>query len=510
MRRSIYLQFISLLLVSIVLAGAAGYGFYYTAKNKGFMVKVTEDLEGAIVNHELEMMRLKERVNQSILAQRDELEASVADNWIDIALEQGYIKSAPSAKNQTAVYNRFINSYITDKLGPVWYEKALANIDNVEQYELYILNLSREIIYSQNSRWSTNDEIKKNLSVIISNSYREGYNDGQYTYLYSLNIGNMRYYLVTIKDIEPDTVYDYSECVYCAVAVGSVIFLIIMIVGISSKIRYIRYLADTAKRISDGEKDVHIDLKGRDELEDVAHNLNEMYESLNASIEQEAKNAEDTRTLMTNLSHDLKTPITIISGYLDVAKKEKDPEIVREYVDKASEYSDKMIVMVHNMLEAFGKNKYDNQKTVMDLSIFIEQTVWEYEGSEELFEADIEKNIMFNYDMQAMRMLLCNILDNAIKYSNGKGKIKILFKREASDVVLKVSNPAEVIAKEDLDKIFDRFYRTDKSRNSQTEGNGLGLAIVKDIAQQHNGCVRAEYERGEFSIYVIFKNSGGI
>lgn len=505
-KKSIYWQFIALLFVSMLAAVVVGYGFYYAAKNNGFMVTKTEDLEGAITNHQLTMLRLKGDIDKSISEQKAEIEAAVEKNWVEIGLERGYIENAPTVNTQREVYNRFINRYLADQLGATWYETAFQNIDYAQKYEIYILDIQRKLVYSQNNRWFTQEESRKKLNMIISNSYEQGYADGEYTYLQAINIGSSKYYLVVLAGIEADVIYHYSKCIYCAVAIAFIVFLVIMILGVSTKIRYIEYLGNVVKKISQGEPDVHIDIRGKDELMNVALNLNEMYDSLNKSIEKEIKNAQDTRILMTNLSHDLKTPITIVSGYLDVAKKEQDIDLVRTYVDKASDYANRMIVMVHNMLESFREKSEEMQHPLLNLSTFLQQIMWEYDDSEKIFVSDIDKDILFRYDASAMETMLRNILDNAIKYSTGSSKITVSLKSENyENFLLKVSNPSETVTQADLDRIFDRFYRTDKSRNSKIEGNGLGLSIAKSVAETHNGHIWAAYEAGEFSMNVRFR-----
>ena len=120
-------------------------------------------------------------------------------------------------------------------------------------------------------------------------------------------------------------------------------------------------------------------------------------------------------------------------------------------------------------------------------------------------EYDIEENINTKCDEDQIKQLVGILIDNAIKHSSTKGEIKVKLKKEKGNIVLTVTNKGEEIAKEDREKIFERFYRTDKSRNRNENRYGLGLAIAKNIVTNHNGEISANSENGYTTFKVIIK-----
>lgn len=504
MKKRIYFEFIALVIMGFIIAGLTGATTYKIAKDHGFLVMQDENLELAISNTRCDVMEIKEQADTKLNDRKSEIEAEISDNWVDVAISEGYLLTAPSQYSEKQAYDKFINKYLAARMNN-WYNTAFAGNEKAEAYEIYVMDSSRNLLWQQNSRWDNDaDKAKRELTPVINNSYEQGYKDGEYTYFYTMTIGSSRYNVVMIKSITPEMKRSYSKTVVWSLILSFIVFLIVVSIGIYGKIRYIQDIAYSARRISDGEVDVMIQRKGNDELTAVAVNLNEMNHTLNASIEKERQNAKDTRTLMTNLSHDLKTPLTLMSGYLDVAQSTDSEEERKVYIEKAAEYTGRLQTMIHNMLEAF-KNQVDIEKfSVMNLSLFLEQMIYEYEDDEKKFDLEADKNIEFSYDAKSMQTLVYNLLDNALKYRKGEKPVKVSLKESDEEICLDVSNESEPLENDAIEHLFDEFYRSDKSRNSKTEGNGLGLFIVKNIVKNHKGTVNADFSEGIFTVHVRF------
>ena len=208
-----------------------------------------------------------------------------------------------------------------------------------------------------------------------------------------------------------------------------------------------------------------------------------------------------------NASHELKTPLAVIMASADALEKDND----KKWLFNIQNEAERMNKLIINLLTL---SKMDN--AIYNVAFKEENLSKITEMSILPFESLIfEKNIKLKYDLQSKVMFNCNIdeikelvgilLDNAIKHTNKKGNIYILLKEEKSNIILSVTNDGEGINKEDEEKIFERFYRNDKSRNRNENRFGLGLAIAKSIVTNHNGKIFAKSDNGKTVFEVVFK-----
>ena len=211
---------------------------------------------------------------------------------------------------------------------------------------------------------------------------------------------------------------------------------------------------------------------------------------------EERENERKNRELITNLSHDIKTPMTIITGYLDVVISGKyEDESERDlYIKKAFAQVEKINGMIQKIfLLAKNEIKVEQDNTVRcNFSMMVSQDVAEFEGIAQKqnrnFVTDIpEKPLYANIVIEDMREVLDNILMNAIKYSKPETDILVSMEEEESTMHLIVRNVSEEVKEADCTRIFDKFYRVENSRSLKTGGTGLGLAIAKNIVNLHEG-----------------------
>lgn len=207
-------------------------------------------------------------------------------------------------------------------------------------------------------------------------------------------------------------------------------------------------------------------------------------------------------------SHELKTPLAIITASaesLELEPKEK------KWLDNIKSESERMNKLVTDLLDLAKSENMDNKLnySVNNLSKIIEKTSLTFESliyeNNLKLETNIEDNIIFNCNSDKIRELLGILLDNAIKHSLEESKITINLYNDKNNIILEVKNRGEPIPKDEQEKIFDRFYRVDESRNRNNNRYGLGLAIAKNIVTSHNGKISVNCKDGYTTFKVIFK-----
>ena len=224
---------------------------------------------------------------------------------------------------------------------------------------------------------------------------------------------------------------------------------------------------------------------------------------------EEVLNASKVRQEFTsNVSHELKTPLHVISGYAELIKEGivKDSD-VKEFGEKIYSEASRMSKLVEDIMKI---SKLESDKTIEKTQLNLKNIVVAIVDSL-MIEAD-KKNVKFklslndclingNYD--SIYSLIFNLVDNAIKYNKTNGKITIKLQEVSNNVILSVKDTGIGIPKEDLDRIFERFYRVDKSRSKDSGGTGLGLAIVKHSLIVNNATIKVESELKKGSTFTV-------
>ena len=183
----------------------------------------------------------------------------------------------------------------------------------------------------------------------------------------------------------------------------------------------------------------------------------------------------------------------------------------KKWIDNIKSESERMSKLVKDLLDlAKLENNVELVKENINLSNLIESSILTFES---LFydknirlKYDIKDNLMFNCNQDQIKELVGILIDNAIKYTNKKGKVFINLDSNNKDIILEVSNSGNPIKEEDLEKIFERFYKIDDSRNRNNNNYGLGLAIAKNIVSNHNGQISAYSNNGLNTFKVVFNS----
>lgn len=266
-------------------------------------------------------------------------------------------------------------------------------------------------------------------------------------------------------------------------------------------------LKKATQNIKEGNLDFVLDVEGKDEFSELCQDFEEMRRRLKESTEEKSLMEKENRELISNISHDLKTPITAVKGYVEgimdgvADTQEKMDRYVRTIYNKTNE-------MDHLINELTFYSKIDtnripytfNKLNVEDYFEDCSEEVGlelETRGIELVYANYVEKDVMVIADGEQIRRVIHNIISNAIKYMDKpKGIIQIRIKDVGDFIQIEIEDNGKGIGPKDLPYIFDRFYRTDVSRNSSKGGSGIGLSIVKKILEDHGGKVWATSRLG--------------
>jgi len=214
------------------------------------------------------------------------------------------------------------------------------------------------------------------------------------------------------------------------------------------------------------------------------------------AIEPTVKSVEKQKQFITDASHELKTPLTVLATSLKVLEMEVGPQ---KWLDKACAQTEKMSELVNDLvtLARLDEEKPPLRFVSFDISGVITETAESFQSFAaargHALEVDIAPGLSYCGDEYAVRQLVSILLDNAVKYTDTGGGIRLSLEKTKKGVVLRTSNPCAGLDAEELNKLFDRFYRPDHSRSKQTGGFGIGLSIARSIVEAHKGSIRAQY-----------------
>ncbi len=303
-------------------------------------------------------------------------------------------------------------------------------------------------------------------------------------------------------------------------------FFILLLTGMTlvlwvyrSIINPIRKLQLAAERIKEGDLDFEIEHKESDgEIGDLCVSFEKMRERLKTNAEEKIRNESENRVLISNIAHDLKTPITAVKGYSEgimdgVANTpEKLDKYIRTIYNKATEMD--LLINELTLYSKIDTNRIPYNFAKINVSEYFSDCVEEIGLDLEAkkiglsYNNYVEKDVFIIADPEQLKRVIHNIVGNSIKYMNkDNGFISIRINDVGDFIQVEMEDNGQGIASKDLPYIFDRFYRADASRNSATGGSGIGLSIVKKIIEDHGGKIWATSKEnsGTIMYFVIRK-----
>ncbi|MFV1994750.1 MAG: ATP-binding protein [Verrucomicrobiales bacterium] len=269
-------------------------------------------------------------------------------------------------------------------------------------------------------------------------------------------------------------------------------------------IRPVRTIGETAKRIADGKLEERIDLADTDsELGELAGVLNETFDGLHDSLARQVRFTADA-------SHELRTPVSVVLAQTQTAlKRERSGDESRDTIEACQRASERMRHLVESLLTLAQLDS--GEEEVVRETVEVERTAREtvelmqplaVEKGVKLVTA-LESSVRCEGDPERLAQVVTNLLSNAILHTAPGGEVRVSVTREEAAAVLVVEDTGEGIAEADLEQIFDRFYRADRSRGSANGGSGLGLAITKAIVESHGGSIEVASVPGEGTTFTV-------
>ncbi len=274
-----------------------------------------------------------------------------------------------------------------------------------------------------------------------------------------------------------------SQLIYVTILVLSLSLIISYFI---SKVisRPIIKINESAKKMASG------DYKTKFEIDDNIRELNELVDTLNETCNELSKTDEVRRELLANVSHDLKTPLTMIKAYSEMIKdiSYDDKEKTFEYLNTIIDETNRLNLLVNDILDLskLQSNIDDLNIQKNDINELIENIINHFNYSNVLIEYNGISDTIVEIDKKKIEQVIYNLISNAINYVGKDNKIIVNLKKEKEYYLIEVIDHGNGISEKDLEFIWDKYYKTDKTHNRNTVGTGLGLSIVKNILEQHN------------------------
>lgn len=325
------------------------------------------------------------------------------------------------------------------------------------------------------------------------------------------------YIVTSTNNIMPEMRRIVLEAAIAVIAI-LIFTAIMMCIWINqSMITPIRKLQLAAENIKEGNLDFEIDVSGEDEIGELGITFEKMRQHLKDNAEEKIRNEKENRTLISNIAHDLKTPITAVKGYAEgiLDGVANTPEKVDKYVRTIYNKANEMDLLI-NELTLYSKidtNRIPYNFAKINVVEYFNDCVEEIgldleaKGIGLAYYNYTEENTLIIADPEQLRRVINNIIGNSVKYMNKQnGFINIRVKDVGDFIQMEIEDNGRGIAQKDLPFIFDRFYRADASRNSATGGSGIGLSIVKKIVEDHGGKIWATSKEDTGTImYVVIR-----
>ena len=264
-------------------------------------------------------------------------------------------------------------------------------------------------------------------------------------------------------------------------------------------LRYIGKIATAIQNISEGDLNTTVDVVGDDEFSAMAANLNKMVEDIRRLMDKERESERTKNELITNIAHDLRTPLTSIIGYLELLSgpnSNMSAEMEKKYINITYTKAKRLEKLIEDL---FGFTKLNYGKvsmkvTKVDIVKLLSQLLEEFYPNfmDKDLAYELQSNVpakIINADGNLLARLFDNLINNAIKYGAEGKRIVVKIHAAESTVTVSVTNYGYVIPKEELPLLFEKFYRVEQSRSSNTGGTGLGLAIARNIVEMHGGTI---------------------
>lgn len=395
-----------------------------------------------------------------------------------------------------------------------------AGIEKINEFDVFITDSNGKIIICTCNDYLS-DEICEHTDSVVNKSILNKIENSNHLELTTLNgrfskpryvcakrvyIGNESVFIFLSSDtVSTAELLKMLLGIYVVAAVIPLLFMFFAEYSLTYRLsKPLKYMSEAARSIAKGDFSKRIPVMSNDEIGELSVLFNRMTDSL-------ARNESTHRSFVANISHELKTPMTTISGFIDGIidgtinedKKEYYLQIISNEVKRLSRLVETMLNI--SKLESDSQNlkvaTFDFAQIVLSVAISMEKKINDKKIDIIGFDNLMHINISADEDM--IHSLVYNLIDNAVKYTDAGGEISFYINRINDMLEFRIKNTGKGIPKEDLPNIFDRFYKVDKSRSDNKESLGLGLYICKTIATVHGGTISANSKDNEFSEFIV-------
>ncbi|APR79059.1 sensor histidine kinase [Minicystis rosea] len=306
---------------------------------------------------------------------------------------------------------------------------------------------------------------------------------------------------------------EHTGCIVRAVTSGAwpFLFVALFFVATRRKLAQLRTIGEGLSAIAAGRLDHRLSDQGQDELGALARNVNAMADALERNIEAERRAERTKDELIAHVSHDLRTPLTSITGYLDLVRlgRYDGAAQLADYVGIAHGKAEQLQRMIEDLFEYVRLRDPHLRlaRRVVCIHALVAQLASEYvplcESAGVTLDTDLPKGrAPLAVDPDRLVRVLDNLLSNAIKYSHVPGHVRVSLRDAGGAIQITVENTGPTLSASDLTRIFERFFRVDAVGAPPVRGAGLGLAVAKSIVELHGGSIWAESEAGVVRVHV--------
>jgi len=293
-------------------------------------------------------------------------------------------------------------------------------------------------------------------------------------------------------------------------SIVAIIYIVFLIRYLFKKADYLNEILKATEEMSCGNLDYAIKEKGKSTLSKIAHNINNINKGYKKSLEEQVKSERLKTELITNVSHDLKTPLTSIINYIDLLKKEDlSKDEVNAYISVLDRKSERLKSLIEDLFEASKMSSGAVELNIekIDVTALLKQSIAEFE--EKITKSSLELKFKYdnnktyaNLDGKKTWRVFENLINNIIKYSQPNTRVYIDLIETNTKIIITMKNISRYEMNFTSDEIFERFKRGDKARN--TEGSGLGLAIAKSIVELQGGNLNINIDGDLFKVIIEF------
>ncbi|OPA81254.1 two-component sensor histidine kinase [Paenibacillus selenitireducens] len=319
--------------------------------------------------------------------------------------------------------------------------------------------------------------------------------------------------LILWDNIKDQFAFTFAYIAYLDLVWFVVLFIFLFFLFSRSIVQYVMRLADGLHVISQGDLTYRVPVKRKDELGKVAESINVMAESLQIQQENERQQERAKMELITGISHDLRTPLTSIIGYLDLLSNKSYQDEAEQERFIQNTYK-KAIQLQHLIDDLFEYTRLTSSEVVLqyvqlDVRELLEQMLVEFEPIAQEHHVELTWELgsdpaFTSMDSEKIIRAIDNLLINALKFSIKPGVIHVSFAQYHSDVIIRIENDGKPITRDQEQHIFERFYKVDDARSSSSiqTGSGLGLSITKNIVELHGGTISFQHQAGHFTFTI--------